>query len=132
MNFFGRWLLQIELDRELQYCKSFKIKLSANVSALLIPLCFSVFAEKLKTGQKISPEAFEIVTVLLMQMTHYEHIVLDSTPAQLIDILNEYNHFVDETVKHFDCQKLDIDADLITVIFLSMNYRFYKLIILLR
>ncbi|XP_055341864.1 atrial natriuretic peptide receptor 2-like [Paramacrobiotus metropolitanus] len=81
----------------------------------IIALCFeNTLAEKLKTSQTISPEAFEIVTVLMMQMNHFEHIVVDSTPAQLIDILNEYSRFIDDTVQYFDCRKMDMDVDLIT------------------
>ena len=84
--------------------------------------CFAIchafgreFADKLKHDQYISPEAMEIVTVLLVQIAHFDHILADSTPAQLVDVLNQYNHFIDRAVARFDCQKIDMEMDLITV-----------------
>lgn len=73
-------------------------------------------AEDLKQGRKIIPELFECVTVFFSDIVDFAEILLESTPFEIVDFLNEMYNAFDNTVNKHNVYKVETICDTYIVV----------------
>ena len=64
-------------------------------------------AETMKTGEKPRPENYELVSVLHCDIRQYADIAAESTPIQMVELLNDISDFYDDIIAQHDAYKVD-------------------------
>jgi len=63
-------------------------------------------AEALKRGDAVVPETYEMATIYFSDIVGFTNICSDSSPIEVVDMLNSlYNQF-DEIISSHDCYKV--------------------------
>ena len=68
-------------------------------------------AVALTQGKKIEPELFESVTIGFTALANFGDIALQSTPMQIVSLLNDLYSMFDAALERFDVYKVETISD---------------------
>ncbi|XP_022664714.1 atrial natriuretic peptide receptor 1-like isoform X3 [Varroa destructor] len=119
-------LLDNLLKRMEQYANNLE-QLVENKTALLVEekrksdeLLYEVLpryvAEQLKRGEYVKPEAFEWVTICFSDIVGFTQICANSTPMQVVDLLNDLYSCFDAIIQNYDVFKVETIGDAYMVV----------------
>jgi len=77
------------------------------LSKMLPPL----IAEELKSGNNPKPEYFNCVTIYFSDVVGFGKLCADSSPYEVVELLNDLYSVMDDVIDSFDCYKVETIAD---------------------
>lgn len=77
----------------------------------LLLFLFRHLASALTQGRKIEPESFSAVTIGFTAIANFGDIALQSSPMQIVNLLNDLYSMFDATLELFDVYKVETISD---------------------
>ena len=71
---------------------------------------FRTISEKMRSGENIAPELYDLVTLAYFDVVSFTSIATKCTPVQVVDFINDFYGRFDQTIEAFDVYKVCVFA----------------------
>ncbi|XP_038045138.1 atrial natriuretic peptide receptor 1-like [Patiria miniata] len=122
----GTCILDNLLHRMEQYANNLEELVSERTAAfleekkraetLLYELLPRIVADRLKEGKAVDPESYDSVTIFFSDIKGFTELSAQSTPMQVVTLLNDLYTCFDRIIGHFDVYKIETIGDAYMVV----------------